>query len=134
MNVVVDTNVVVSSLLRNGKLRRVIARLLQAPLYDWVITEAIRKEYEEVICRPRFRLPLDAIEAMFQVFDSLPLIDDSNITAEFPRDPTDAKFVRCALASNASYFITGDGDFRETPTIGNTIVISVSNFLGVLGI
>jgi predicted nucleic acid-binding protein len=58
MNVVVDTNVVVSSLLRNGKPRRVIAGLLEHPSYDWVITEAIRKEYEEVICRPRFYLPL----------------------------------------------------------------------------
>ena len=132
MNIVVDTNVVVSSLLRNGKPRKVIARLLEHPSYDWVITEEIRKEYEEVICRPRFKLPFDQLEGMFQIFDTLTVIDDSNTFAEFPRDPTDAKFVRCSLASNASYFVTGDGDFSETRQIGRTLVISVSNFLNII--
>jgi putative PIN family toxin of toxin-antitoxin system len=130
--VVVDTNVVVSSLLRAGKPRKVIATILQNDSFDWVISEEIRKEYEDVICRPKFHLPADVIEDWFRIFSSLTLIDDSNTAAEFPRDPTDEKFLRCCLASNAKYFITGDGDFRETERIGETLVVTASNFLTLL--
>ncbi len=132
MNVVVDTNVIVSSLLRAGKPRKVIATVLENDSYDWVITDEIRKEYEEVICRPKFHLPSDVIEDMFRIFSILPLIDDSNVQAQFPRDPTDEKFLRSCLASNAKYFITGDGDFRETKQIGQTLVVSASEFLSRL--
>jgi uncharacterized protein len=130
--VVVDTNVVVSSLLRAGKPRKVIAAILKNDSFDWVISEEIRKEYEDVICRPKFHLPSDVIEDLFRIFSSLTLIDDSNVKAEFPRDPTDEKFLRCCLASGAKYFITGDGDFRETKQIGQTLVISSSDFLSYL--
>jgi putative PIN family toxin of toxin-antitoxin system len=132
MIVVVDTNVVVSSLLRAGKPRKVIATILQSDSFDWVISEAIRKEYEDVICRPKFHLHTEVIEDWFRIFSSLTRIDDSNVKAEFPRDPTDEKFLRCCLASDAKYFITGDGDFRETKRIGQTFVISCSDFLSYL--
>lgn len=34
-----------------------------------------------------------------------------------------------ALAANADYCITGDRDFVEAPAIGNTQIVSVSQFL-----
>ena len=34
-----------------------------------------------------------------------------------------------AIAANADYFITGDQDFAPSPTVDNTQIISVSQFL-----
>ena len=106
--------------------------LLENPSIEWVISDEIKNEYEEVICRSKFNLPPDVIEEWFQIFSTLTLIDDTNVSAEFLRDPTDAKFLRCSIASNADYFITGDGDFREVKQIGQTSVITVSDFLKII--
>ncbi|MEG4419553.1 putative toxin-antitoxin system toxin component, PIN family [Microcoleus sp. LAD1_D5] len=48
---------------------------------------------------------------------------------DFPRDRKDAKFLACALAGNANFLITGDRDFTEVETLGNTKIVSVSGFL-----
>lgn len=66
------------------------------------------------------------------IFSMCEVIDDSNIDVHFPRDPNDEKFIRCALASNADYFITGDGDFKDIEKIGNTVRISVTEFINRL--
>jgi predicted nucleic acid-binding protein len=46
----------------------------------------------------------------------------------FPRDRQDAKFLECALASEADYLITGDKDFSEGQKMVRTTIISVSLF------
>jgi predicted nucleic acid-binding protein len=53
---------------------------------------------------------------------------DVQATVDFPRDRKDAKFLACALAAKASYFITGDKDFEGAYKIGNTTVLAVSIF------
>lgn len=47
---------------------------------------------------------------------------------DFPRDRKDAKFLACALSTDADFFITGDGDFDEARKMVNTTIISVSMF------
>jgi predicted nucleic acid-binding protein len=51
------------------------------------------------------------------------------VEVDFPRDRKDAKFLACALAGNADFLITGDRDFTEVETLGNTKIVSVSGFL-----
>jgi predicted nucleic acid-binding protein len=51
------------------------------------------------------------------------------IEVDFPKDRKDAKFIACALAGNADFLITGDRDFTEVETLGNTQIVSVSGFL-----
>ena len=48
---------------------------------------------------------------------------------DFPRDRKDAKFLACALADKADFLITGDRDFTEVETLGNTEIVSVSCFV-----
>jgi predicted nucleic acid-binding protein len=50
------------------------------------------------------------------------------IDIDFPRDQKDAKFLACAIAAEADFLITGDRDFSEVQTLGNTTIISVSSF------
>ena len=62
------------------------------------------------------------------MLDTLPTLAEVNTAFEFPRDQKDAKFLACALASNAEFFITGDRDFSEARKLINTIILSVSLF------
>ncbi|MBE0503117.1 MAG: putative toxin-antitoxin system toxin component, PIN family [Desulfuromonadales bacterium] len=47
---------------------------------------------------------------------------------EFPRDRKDAKFLSCAVAAGADYFVTGDSDFNEAHQLLSTTILSVSQF------
>lgn len=40
----------------------------------------------------------------------------------------DAKFLACALAANADFFITGDQDFAEAGRLVRTKIVSVRQF------
>jgi len=51
-----------------------------------------------------------------------------DVLVSFPRDLKDAKFLACALAADADYFITGDLDFAEAGKVGRTKIVSVSQF------
>jgi hypothetical protein len=49
-----------------------------------------------------------------------------DVEVDFPRDRKDAKFLACAIAAGADFFITGDADFNEAQTLLNTTIISLS--------
>jgi predicted nucleic acid-binding protein len=51
-----------------------------------------------------------------------------DIPLGFPRDQKDAKFLACALAAQANYFITGDRDFAEALKLVTTTILPVSLF------
>jgi len=47
---------------------------------------------------------------------------------DFPRDPKDAPFLACAIATQADFLITGDRDLLENPDIIPTQIVSVAQF------
>jgi uncharacterized protein len=60
--------------------------------------------------------------------DSVTTLIDVDVEVDFPRDRKDAKFLACAIAAGADFFITGDADFNEAQTLLNTTIISLSLF------
>ena len=59
------------------------------------------------------------------------LVEVTNVV-DFPRDRKDAKFLACALATDADFLLTGDKDFEEAKNLGKTRIISVSLFKRLL--
>ena len=57
MRVVVDTNIVVSAILRDRLPERVILFIIARPDFEWVASQEILTEYREVLRRPKFGLP-----------------------------------------------------------------------------
>jgi uncharacterized protein len=64
MNVLVDTNVVVSAVIRDGLPRRVIKEIVGQDDWFWIVTTNIETEYCEVLARPKFRIP-SAVQRSF---------------------------------------------------------------------
>ena len=128
MKVVIDTNVLLSAALRDKFPEAVIIWIAQHEDWEWVVSEDILNEYQEVIRRERFGLPRQVIEKWISITTNLTSLIDVNLEFEFPRDQKDAKFLACALASNADYLITGDADFGEALKLTQTTIISVSMF------
>jgi putative PIN family toxin of toxin-antitoxin system len=128
MKVVIDTNVLVSAVLKGRVPRAVIQFIVDHPNWEWIASEAIVVEYKAVLSRSKFKLTDQVKTEWFEIIDTLITLIDVNLEIDFPRDRQDAKFLACAMASEADFLITGDSDFNQAQSLVNTTIISVSLF------
>ncbi|MCY7407679.1 MAG: putative toxin-antitoxin system toxin component, PIN family [Alkalinema sp. CAN_BIN05] len=126
MRIVIDTNVLISAILRDRTPEAVILFSIESPNVEWIASTAIVAEYVGVISRPKFKLPPDLIQQWVQVFEaSITMITPTEII-DFPRDPKDSKFLNCILEGQTDHFITGDRDFSEVPEQVRSLICSVN--------
>jgi putative PIN family toxin of toxin-antitoxin system len=128
MRVVVDTNVVVSAILRDRVPEKVLLFIIARPDFQWVASPEILTEYREVLRRPKFGLPDSVLSQWDERFDSAIAEWPVEMPVSFPRDVKDARFLACALAADVDFLITGDRDFTEARKLGRTKIVSVSQF------
>ena len=128
MKVVIDTNVLVSAVLKGRVPRNVIQFIFDNPDWQWIASEEIIVEYKEVLSRSKFKLTDEVRGEWFEIIDTFLTLIDVNFEVDFPRDRKDAKFLACAMAAAADFLITGDSDFNQAQTLVNTTIISVSLF------
>lgn len=105
MRVIIDTNVLVSAVLRDRDPETVILFLAERADCEWIVSSEILTEYKEVLNRPKFKLPEELKQKWFSAMDTLTTLIDVEVEIDFPRDQKDAKFLACALAANAELFI-----------------------------
>lgn len=132
MNIIFDTNILISAALRGGKPKSAIAVVIRSSRWGWIASDVIIKEYKEVLSRPKLKLPASTKQEWLQMIDLAVTLIDVPINVDFSRDQKDAKFLACAIASNADYLVTGDRDFEEMPDLGVTQIVGVSQFLEIL--
>ena len=109
MRAVVDTNVLVSGLLRaDGLPARVLADIASSRLRP-VVCDAVMDEYRAVLARPRLRIAAaDAAEvlALLRSTADWVMVPTHGGTPALP-DPSDWPFVACALAAQCP-IVTGN--------------------------
>ncbi len=128
MKVVIDTNILISAILKDRDPQEVILFVAHQPDFEWIMSAEILQEYHAVIRRPKFKLPENLIQQWDEMFENLTTVIQVDQQIEFLRDPKDAKFLACALTADAQYFITGDKDFTEATKLIHTTIISVTLF------
>lgn len=128
MKVVIDTNVLVSAVLKGRVPRDVIQFIFDNPDWQWIVSEEIIVEYKEVLSRSKFKLTDEIRGEWFEIIDTFLTLINVNFEVDFPRDRKDTKFLACAMAAEADFLITGDSDFNQAQTLVNTTIISVSLF------
>ncbi len=96
IRVVIDTNVVVSAMLRGGGLPETVFNLAIGGEVQFLATAPILAEYEEVLRRPRLGIDPDKIaEAMARIRATVSLVTPGGrVTAA--SDPDDNIFLECA--------------------------------------
>jgi uncharacterized protein len=108
IRVVIDTNILVSALLRPEGLPAAVLILVfsgQVPLY---VSDAVFAEYDEVIRRPHFKRSPDVIEGTLQSIRKLGHWVKPRYRVEECSDPDDNIFLECAQAASADYLVTGN--------------------------
>ena len=128
MKVVIDTNVLVSAVLRDRDPEAVILFVLEQDDFTWVVSDAILNEYRNVLARKRLGISDLIQQRWLKLIGPLTSIVSVDQTISFPRDPKDAKFLACALSARAEFLITGDRDFSEARRLVSTKILSISQF------
>jgi uncharacterized protein len=128
MRVVIDTNIVVSAILRDRTPEKVLRFVIDSSEWEWIASPSILAEYMGVLGRPKFKLPESVLQEWADLFASAIVVVEAGDAVDFPRDPKDAKFLACAIQGCADYFVTGDRDFEEAPVGLSTVICSANQF------
>jgi putative PIN family toxin of toxin-antitoxin system len=128
MKVVIDTNVLISAILKDRTPEAVILFVTEHDDVEWIVSPEIMAEYREVLSRPKFTLPPEMLAQWFELLERFTVRSDVGLTIDFPRDQKDAKFLSCAIVSGADFFITGDRDFSQAHRLLTTKILSVTQF------
>jgi uncharacterized protein len=128
MKVIIDTNVLISAVLKGKKPRAIIEFISDNSEHQWIVSPEILAEYKEVLNRRKFTFTDEVRQEWLAKIETILKIINVSQEVIFPRDQKDAKFISCALVSQADFLITGDRDFNDIQEIGKTMIISVSLF------
>jgi putative PIN family toxin of toxin-antitoxin system len=129
MIVVVDTNVLVSGVLKPYSpaasiLRMVVEGVIQ-PAYDL----RILAEYREVLSRPKFNFGSEIVNPLLdQIEEEGFLISASPLKSPLP-DPADEPFLEVAVTAAAAALITGNRRHFPRGSSGAVKILSPSEFL-----
>ncbi len=108
--VVLDTNVFLVCLSERSRLHWIFSKL-QAGEYVLCVTTEILAEYAEIIGQ---HMGEEASENAMGALENLPNVEFVTTYFKFRllKDEDDNKFVDCAVASNASFIVSHDRDFK----------------------
>lgn len=132
--VVLDTNLLVSYLLTQGKtITRIIDYWENGDIIV-VVSPAIVEELAEVVQRPRLRQHMTVDP---QVIINLLLSDAIQTRGDlaFPgasRDPKDDKFLACAVEGEAAYLVSGDEDLLSLKQFRDVLIVSPADFVRLI--
>ena len=109
MLVVLDTNVVVSSLLKEtGKPARVLDLALEGR-FQLAYDNRILGEYEDVLARPELRIHPARAQAIISYLELAgKFVDASPLPAKGYSDPDDLPFAEVFISANADALVTGN--------------------------
>jgi putative PIN family toxin of toxin-antitoxin system len=108
LKLVLDTNVVVSAILKPDGLERaslVFAVTAPARLY---VSPDILGEYERVLRRPRLKLSSSRIAELLGLLKSRTVAVTPSRRLQVTPDPDDNIFLECAEEARADYLVTGN--------------------------
>ena len=129
MNVLIDTNVLLSAALRDRLPENVVRYVAASDDCRWIVTAPILLEYLEVVRRPKFGLTTETIRQWADLIAMRTLtVPSPPVDVSFPRDPKDAIFLSAAVSSGADFLITGDKDLLQSHASLATRIISAADF------
>lgn len=131
IRVVLDTNVVVSALLKPGSNSSSILQLCLAdPGFELSVSEPLLREYEDVVRRPRFGFTSALVDRFLEILreESVAVIPELS-RSHLVRDPTDAMVIECAVAAQAHLLVTGNKRDFIVDRHGPTRIVTPAEFV-----
>lgn len=133
MKAVLDTNVLISAIFWEGPPNRIL-RCAEAGLFTIVSSREILREFFGVIARPKFALylrqtghtPDTLVQQMASLVD---IVEPYELISAVAADPSDNKFLSCAVSCNASFLVSGDSHLLDIKQFRNVAIVTPAQFL-----
>ncbi|MBI4676689.1 MAG: putative toxin-antitoxin system toxin component, PIN family [Elusimicrobia bacterium] len=122
IRVVLDTNVLVSAILNPQSAPARVLDMAADGTVELVLSPAIVAEYELVLSRRKFRLSPPFVGTILGSLRKVAAVIVPSEPIRACKDPSDDKFLECAVASGAAFLITGNqrhfpGHLREVRVV-----------------
>ena len=128
MRVVIDTNVFISAML-GGRLG-IIVDEWKARKFTLIVSEAIAREYLDVINRLKFKIPAqdiaDTTDYLLKTAEFVTPLESLNA---IEADPSDNKFLEAMLQGKADYVVSGDDHLLDLKTFHDIPIITARDFI-----
>ncbi len=132
MIIVLDTNVLVSGILKSKSDSGTIVRLVTHGFIQLAYDARIITEYQEVLKRPKFGWSHQDVEALIiQIKDKGVLVSGAFISKEILPDPDDKPFLEVAMSTKERILITGNKKHFPQEACEGVTVISPSEFVEI---
>ena len=136
MRIGLDANVIISGIISPKGNAAKILDLWEQGEFDLVLSQPILDEIRRVLAYPRikekYNLPEQHISKFLELISNaiieLPL-DELNVIED---DPSDNRYLECALASSASYIISGDAHLLQVGEYEGILIIPPTTYLTLL--
>lgn len=129
MNIVLDTNVLVSGLLTPFGPCGEIVRMLSSGEVTLSLDARILIEYQEVLDRPKFKFDKDKVAALLDHIEHRGVTVASSPLRQPLPDIDDEPFLEVAIAARAICIVTGNQVHFPTELCQGVRVLSPSDFL-----
>lgn len=139
MNIVVDTNVLISAVLWKGPPADALKIILEK--YSLLQSQSTLEEFEHVLRRKKFAEIIEkrnitvetVVETLIRQSRLYDVARKAVITAREVKiaDVDDLIFIELALEAGAKYVVSGDKHLLDLDEVGSIRVLSVSEFLGL---
>ncbi|MBI2448070.1 putative toxin-antitoxin system toxin component, PIN family [Candidatus Microgenomates bacterium] len=133
MNIVLDTNIIISGLLWKGN-AKVLFDFIEENEFTICLTPKILDEIKRVLEYPRIKKQLEKVsleinEVLFFLLQYSEIYSDIEIFKVVADDPSDDMFVNCALLCGSQYIISGDQHLLKIKKFQNVAILTVREFL-----
>lgn len=137
MKAVLDTNVVVSGIIKEeGPAGQILRLLIQDRKFISITSLDILAEIREVLPRPKIRKyhgwTNEQIDAFVTFLYAQSVVTEGKLAVKIARDPQDDKLLACATEGTADYLVSGDEDLLQIKVYEGTQIVSPADFLDIL--
>ncbi|MCH7567976.1 MAG: putative toxin-antitoxin system toxin component, PIN family [Nanoarchaeota archaeon] len=132
MNVVFDTNVIISSTLWNNSVaQKLLFKLIQSDSKIFT-SNKILIEYQKILKRDFEYSDEEIINIMEKVLSFVTLVEPAEKIDVVKDDPEDNKIIECAVESNAKHIITYDKHLLNLKEFRGIKAITPEEILGII--
>jgi putative PIN family toxin of toxin-antitoxin system len=129
VNIVCDTNVLVSGVLFGGHAREILRLASRGVVINFISPDILR-EAENVLRRSKFGLhPEQVLEIIALFKDTFEIVTPSQRVRAISSDPQDNHVIEAALAARAKYIISGDKHLLEQMKWEDIHLVSPAQFM-----
>ena len=127
MNIVIDTNILVSAVFFGGFPGRIVKAVTEGKL-DTFVSKLISEEYREIVEGFKEKNSGKFNDKLFENFLKTAKSVKPRKKIQICRDPDDDKFIECAVCAKAFYIVSGDKDLLVLERYGDVEIITAKDF------